>query len=374
MSHVTRLTNVRALERSQPIRVVSIPANHVYVRHIRMHGDRVVDLPDPTGRPWWPPERLSASWVQRHRDEFDLFHVHFGFDALHPATLELICEALSRNGKPIVYTAHDLRNPHHLDPTLHEQQMGVWFRWADVVLTLTETARAEIGHRWGRDAHVVAHPHVIPLDELERTRKQVDPPCVGIHYKSLRANMAGPDVLEPVLHAARSRGARVRVDVHRDVMAGSDARTRVLRSALRAASSNEAIELHEHDFFDDDAFVEYLRSLTVSVLPYRFGTHSGWLEACRDLGTHVVAPDCGHYANQGPVWSYHVDPEDGTLDPSTLRAAVARALDAPPGAPSRSWRETQRAEIANFHRRLYERLLANPAPARDWATTSPGRR
>jgi hypothetical protein len=28
---------------------------------------------------------------------------------------------------------------------------------------------------------------------------------------------------------------------------------------------------------------------------YWFGTHSGWLEACFDLGTAVIAPNCGYY-------------------------------------------------------------------------------
>ena len=41
-------------------------------------------------------------------------------------------------------------------------------------------------------------------------------------------------------------------------------------------------------------------SVTVSVLPYRFGTHSGWLEACFDLGTAVIAPSCGFYKQQRP--------------------------------------------------------------------------
>ena len=45
------------------------------------------------------------------------------------------------------------------------------------------------------------------------------------------------------------------------------------------------------------------------MLPYRFGTHSGWLEACFDLGTAVIAPSCGFYGQQHPcgVFTYTVD-------------------------------------------------------------------
>ena len=78
-----------------------------------------------------------------------------------------------------------------------------------------------------------------------------------------------------------------------------------------------------HDYLSDDDLWAYLASLDVSVLPYRFGTHSGWLEACRDLGTTVVAPTCGYYADQGPVLSYTNDGDD--FDADSLRDAVVRA-------------------------------------------------
>ena len=68
--------------------VASIPAGHVYVRHLDAPGgsDAVVRLPDrpvtggsPDAR-WWPPAMLDAGWVRAHADEFDIMHVHFGFD------------------------------------------------------------------------------------------------------------------------------------------------------------------------------------------------------------------------------------------------------------------------------------------------------
>ena len=58
------------------------------------------------------------------------------------------------------------------------------------------------------------------------------------------------------------------------------------------------IELHRHARLSDDGLIAYLQRLDVSVLPYQFGSHSGWLEMCRDLGVGVVAPDCGFYVGQ----------------------------------------------------------------------------
>ena len=74
---------------------------------------------------------------------------------------------------------------------------------------------------------------------------------------------------------------------------------------------------------------------TSSVLPYRFGTHSGWLEACYDLGTAVVAPTCGFYAEQQPL---------PVLRPRRGRASTrirssprsARAYEQAPGPARRS--------------------------------------
>ena len=78
---------------------------------------------------------------------------------------------------------------------------------------------------------------------------------------------------------------------------------------------------------------DYLASLDVSVLPYRFGTHSGWLEACRDLGTAVVAPTCGYYADQGPVLPYVHD--EHHLDPASCRGGRTRRRRASPPGPRR---------------------------------------
>ena len=82
-----------------------------------------------------------------------------------------------------------------------------------------------------------------------------------------------------------------------------------------------------HDYFSDDELWDYLHALDVSVLPYRFGTHSGWLEACHDLGTTVVAPTCGFYAEQRPCLTLRPRrPRRST--PRRWRRRSARAVDA----------------------------------------------
>ncbi len=54
---------------------------------------------------------LEPGWVGDNHRRFDLFHTHFGFDAIGPEVLSEVMHELKVHDKPLVYTAHDLRNP-----------------------------------------------------------------------------------------------------------------------------------------------------------------------------------------------------------------------------------------------------------------------
>jgi glycosyltransferase involved in cell wall biosynthesis len=348
---------------SRTISVASVPASHVYVRHIAAEqSDGVRRLPDPdptdpgrsTEQVWWPPVMLRPEWVATH--EFDLFHIQFGFDAWQPVELRRLVTALRRRGCPLVYTVHDLRNPHHADRTLHDAQLDVLVPAADALVTLTPGAAREIRCRWGRDAAVLPHPHVVDLSRRRdnRARDQGAPFRVGLHVKSLRASMEPLRLLPDLVRAVRNLpNAVLQVNGHRDVLApDGDRRHDELADYLTRSVARGDLELHVHDFFSDAELWRYLESLDVSVLPYRFGTHSGWLEACRDLGTAVVAPSCGYYADQGPVHSYlH---EEGAYDGESLQGAIRSAWAAGPLDPlSVEMRRAQRATIAQAHHAIY---------------------
>ena len=137
-------------------------------------------LPDPVVSPhrpqsqWWPTPALEADWVLDHRDEFDLFHLHFGFDARRPDQLADLTAALRTTGKPFLYTVHDLRNPHHDTRDLHDEQLDVLVPAADELVTLTHGAAREIERRWGRAARVLPHPHVVEEPTQSRLRPEHD--------------------------------------------------------------------------------------------------------------------------------------------------------------------------------------------------------
>jgi glycosyltransferase involved in cell wall biosynthesis len=349
------------------IRVASVPAGHVYVRHLSAPSgrDAVVRLADPIPRgktlltgQWWPPVMLSPSWVLDHHDEFDVFHIQFGFDAQEASCLSELAQALRSVRKPLVYTVHDLRNPHHADRRAHDAHLDVLISQSDSLITLTAGAAAEVQSRWGRRPVVLPHPHVIELDRIPPRRRPGSGFVVGVHAKSVRASMAPLPVVQALAAVVPALpGARLQVNIHHDVFdPGGLRHDPELVRYLTAAAASGQIELHVHDCFSDEELWAYLESLDVSVLPYRFGTHSGWLEACHDLGTTVIVPSCGYFGAQRPCLSYHHD-ESG-FDPASLQDAVLEAYQRRPcWQARREDRRRERAGIADAHRRLYEQLL-----------------
>ncbi|OPC85332.1 hypothetical protein B4N89_26735 [Embleya scabrispora] len=355
------------------MRVASVPAGHVYVRHcaVREIPDTVVRLPDPrpngapsTSQRWWPPVMLDPDWVDAHHDEFDLYHLHFGFDAESPARLRTLVDVLAGRTKPFVYTVHDLHNPHQRDPAPHEAALDVLIPAADHLITLTPGAAAEIARRWKRSATVLPHPHVVAPSDLVRPRPPRTGYTVGLHAKSLRPNMAVlPTVRALMPIVAELPSAVLRVDIHPDVEdPAASAYAPNVMAELREYARSGAIDLRVHDYFDDAGLWDYLSGLDLSVLPYLFGTHSGWLEACHDLGTAVAVPDCGFHAQQRPCFGYRLD---HAIDPrgpdaESLGAAVREAyrrrhhvVRADPGL-----RAAERARVARAHREIYRRLLS----------------
>jgi len=353
------------------LRVASVPASHVYVRHLSDPdgADDVVRLQDPApedGRTvpggWWPPLMLEPGWVSNNHDRFDVFHVHFGFDAIGPDVLAAVLQELKEHGKPLLYTMHDLRNPHHPDPYAHSAQQDILVAAADDLITLTPGAAQEIRSRWGRSCHVLPHPHVLERDRVDRTRPANAQFVIGLHAKSLRANMDPVPIIDALIGIVSVLPKAVlQIDVHDEIFDSSnhwfapDA-----GKALLAYGRHEQVRVRVHPYFSDGELWDYLASLTVSLLPYRFGSHSGWLEACFDLGTAIIAPSCGFYGQQRPCGVFGFS--EGHFDVDSLHRAVDDAYrhwEAGRPPPRATWpaRRAERTELAAAHRRLYEKAL-----------------
>lgn len=351
-----------------PIRVLSIPSGHRYVEHLAPpeHDDGVRRLADPPvpgadPRVWWPPVAVDPGWLRTHVTEFDLVHLHFGFESFSVPQLRSWTTTLSDLGRPLVFTLHDLTNPHLVDQAAYREQLDVLVRAADAVLTLTPGAARVIRQRWGVRVHVVPHPHLAPLALVGGARGGPGGRLrVGVHLKSLRAHVDAVPVLAALEQACGTGDLRGRVDLlvhaHRELRDPIFARHDPdVVAALEGMSVRGTATVHWIERLEDAELLDYLRSLDVSVLPYAWGTHSGWLEECRDVGTAVLAPRIGHYSEQGDVTTYRRS-EDGP-DVASLAQALRELMGRPPPAMTRQRRTAQRRQVAHAHRQIYRQVL-----------------
>ncbi len=352
-----------------PVRVLSIPSGHRYVEHLSRPEDddgvlRLADPPVPGGGPgvWWPPAAVDPGWVRAHAGEFDLVHLHFGFESFTLARLREWSATLAGLGRPLVFTVHDLSNPHLLDQSPYREQLDLLVRAADAVLTLTPGAARVIRDQWGIPVHVVPHPHLAPLHAIGAARNRPTGALrVGVHLKSLRAHVDAVPVLSALAQAARTRDLRGRVELvvhaHLEIRDPDFPRhDAAVVAAVDDLARRGAATVHWIERLDDAELLDYLRSLDVSVLPYAWGTHSGWLEECRDVGTAVLAPDVGHFAEQGDVATYRRS-DDGP-DVASLVQALRELRDRPATTMTGQRRLAQRRQVAHAHWQIYRQVLA----------------
>ena len=382
------------------IRVRQIPAAHVYVDHLRPVEDdgRVVHLPelDPPrasrGKGAVHPA-LDPAWIRAHADEQDVVHLHFGTESRSRRHLARWLRAVKESGLPLVHTVHDIEHPYLRDQARHREHLALLVEHSDALLTLTEGAAARIEGTFGRRPQVVPHPHVAPLDVIDDAprRDPGDSLRIGLHLKNLRANFVPMRVLPTLLEAVdrvRDAGidARLEIRAHPDVLdprgprhdpvlarllrrlkqradhadpgvaGGLGAGAGALAAGLGTVDSPVAVVVADH--MDDAALWSYLGCLDVSVLPYAWATHSGWLEACRDLGTWVLAPEVGHLAEQGRFLSWGSPDDPPSVDVLTDLLTFAVAHRAPRGNGAE--RVAQRTWLAARHTQIYQELLGDP--------------
>ena len=358
------------------IRVVSVPAQHPYVTSVTSAaGITVLPDPRPLGAPagvWWPPVALDPEWIRAHGSTADLLHIHFGTESFTAEHLVECLSAAREVGWPVVFTVHDLEHPQLNDQAGYRAQLDVLIPGADALLTLTEGAAAEILSRWGRTALVVPHPAVVPDAVLSNAVLPAESPVpptirVGMHLKDLRSNIDAV-AMASALCDAIDRLAAGGLDVAAELRLHRTVRDDGARESIRAlARRNERVTLVEHERLDDAELYRMLGALDVCVLPYRHGTHSGWLEMCWDLGTAVVAPRVGFYAEQhsdGTVVSFEPD-KLGTALAEALRAAIDSPLSTRPGSADRvrevsrrrGLRGSELEALTQAHLALYDTLV-----------------
>jgi hypothetical protein len=332
-----------------PVRVATIPFTDSYVDAV-LPEDVVHVGPSGDLSPW-----LDVGYLEAHAAGIDVLHLHTG--PAHVAAVAGQCwaETVRRLGIPLVVTVHRLFAAAHAggcpgDPEADAHLEAV-LSTAEVVLTLSRGAADEIAERYGRTAIVVAHPaQAEPDPELGAERG-----LVGLRLGRVSAAVPDPGALvRAALSGAVSGGGRLRVLV-------DAADEPWIGSAVRRLVAAGEIELAVHAAAELPA---QLQQLHVAVLPEPCGSHSRALEVCRDVGTRVVAPSCGWFADQWSDVVGYGNHEQGRLDPVSITAAIGAALTRPMPRPAdRDWRDEQRAAVRRVHAEVYAQLRESDLPA-----------
>lgn len=318
------------------LRVLSIPAEHPYTQAIRPAGVEYLPDPDIDGH-WWPHPALDADFW-RTPPEADILHIHFGFEHRSPDQIEELVAALPI---PLVVTAHDLDNPHLSDQAAqadHHRRLRTLVQAAHSVVTLTDGAAHRLRIDFGvRGVITLPHPAIVRTQMADAVQRE---PVVGVFLKSLRSNV----VSDPQFYLDIASQVPLRVFVH------DFDETRALREALEGR-----VDLVVHDPLDDASLHRAVATLSVCLLPYVRGTHSGWLEMCRDLGTSVAVPDSGCYIGQAD----RVDAVDSyRVADSRSAATTARRLLERGTMPYAGDRARQLEHVRQAHAEIYRRAVA----------------
>ncbi|MEX3610882.1 glycosyltransferase [Rothia sp. LK2588] len=370
--------------------ILSIPSQHPYVLSVypRAGEDDVAVLPDPVLDPnepqrWWPHPAYEASWWTEEtpdtpwevKESIEAVHVHFGFEHLTVEQTREFVAALRGRRVPLVLTVHDIDNPHLPDQTDYHRQLQILLDDAARVLTLTSSAKDRLVAEFGMDpagVQMVPHPRIVTPSERERAletarrvraveseRGEARPAEIATFLKSVRANVVGEArFYRDAAASCAATGKRLSVFLH------DDQRGTELHLELE---TDENIDLRLHAEFDDERLFAAVASCEAIILPYQGGTHSGWLEMCRDLNVPVAVPDCGCYAGQADdpqaVLEYRTGDGKQAADQALL------LLKNTP-APYRGHREAQLNEVVQAHRRIMDELagpklnIAFVAPSR----------
>lgn len=328
-----------------PVRVATIPFGNPYVDAV-LPPDAVRVGPPGEFSPWLDHDYLTA-----HAAEIDVLHLHTGPAHVAAAAVQCWAETVRRLGISLVVTVHGVGaqadDGNCPGDRVMDAHLEAVLSTAELVLTLTRGAADEIAERYGRTAIVVAHPAVATADPEVGAERGL----VGLRLRRVSAAVPDPGALvRATLSGAVSGGGRLRVlvDAGDEPWAGSE----VCQLAARGD-----LELVVHP---GDEWAAQLQQLHVAVLPEPCGHHSRDLEICRDVGTRVVAPGCGWFADQWSDVVSYGSHEQGRLDPVSLAASIGAALARPMPRPAdRDWREEQRAAVQQVHADVYAQVAAD---------------
>ena len=332
-------------------RLLSYPPRHDYVDRLAPDAATLVHPDEP-----WPalPSFYDPAWLADHHLEWDVAHLHFTWEQYPARRVAEVLATHRESGTPLVWTAHDLRNPHTADAAADDTYLSLLAGAADRVITLTAGAASEVSSRFGRDAQVIPHGPLLAAETAAAMRAhrvpRRGPPRLLVHGKSLRASLDWEAVVAATGDLVK-QGVSLQLDVlvHDDVAAAVEGR----------AGGVAGVRVRPHQPLTLAELCGELVAADALVLPYRWGTHSGLLELAADVGVPVIAADVGYLREQGQGIFYEPG-ADGLL--RALRGFATDPPAVPPVPPEE--REWGRRQFVEAHRAIYDEVAGAPGNAR----------
>jgi len=304
------------------LRVFHLPSHLTYVS--KLDCTYFTPVPSPSGTALTADALLGLdSW-----GFFDVLHVHT-VELASRAALVSVLGRVRREGKGLVFTAHDLCPNIETDLNAFEDKTALLIREARRVVTLTEAAAAILASRYDRRPVVIPHGYAVAPESVRRSTGHRGLLAFGALRPNRRVTVmvAGwrqLPVKRPALHVVlRSIGAADRQRYAREL------------TALAAAAAAEPLLSVEtvDRLLSMDELAQRCQHARTLILPYRSITHSGQLELARDMGLRAVAPDVAtvraqltESRNDHPcVWF----PPSAIDDPSAFAVHLSRACSLP---------------------------------------------
>ncbi|MQA25814.1 MAG: hypothetical protein GEU94_10110 [Micromonosporaceae bacterium] len=269
------------------IRVFHVPAHLEYVQKLVGGGFAPVSSPDGRGALRVSDLLTIGSWGW-----FDVLHLHTVELATRDELVALAARCREER-KRFVVTVHDLTPNIEPDRGQHIAKLRVVLDAADAAATLTSTAWAALRDVTARPCMVVPHGAAFPLDLLHG-----EPVGAGhgvAVYGALRPNRDYTRLLAAWRQFPRRMPLRLLV---RSVSPDDERRyARTLAELRHAAEHGVEVQITGR-FVPPAELLAWLRRSHLLALPYCQVTHSGQLEAARDAGLGVLAPDVATLRDQ----------------------------------------------------------------------------
>lgn len=334
------------------LRIFHVPSHLTYVA--KLVGQGFAPVPSPVGRPLRLGELMTFdSW-----DFFDVLHLH----TVELATgdeIEQIGLRVTREGKRLVFTAHDMVPNIETDGTVFDHKTMLAARHAAAVITLTDMAAQHLAHRMDRDAsrvRVVPHGAALPLPFVGTGGKGEGVAVFG----ALRPNRDLIGLVRAWRMLPQTRPA-LRILVRSLTKADRQRYAAVLADLDEVRDTEPGFTITTTtEMVAPGELASWCQQSAVLVLPYRRVTHSGQLELARDLGLRALAPDVPTLRAQiadGPRCEAVWFPPQTLDEPQRFAGYLRHALSLPPPtADNQTLRTCRAAEHLRFldaHHDLY---------------------